>query len=87
MMDNRLIAVAQGQEPADVIIRGGQLVNVQFIIVYLADNGFKACHSLSISLFFPGCHIFPIYNIHICFAFTTDRTAPRCKRVSMQSPS
>ena len=37
MMDNRLIAVAQGQAPADVIIRGGQLVNVQTAEIYPAD--------------------------------------------------
>ena len=37
MMDNRLIAVAQGQAPADVIIRGGQLVNVHTAEIYPAD--------------------------------------------------
>lgn len=37
MMDNRLIAVAQGQAAADVIIRGGQLVNVHTAEIYPAD--------------------------------------------------
>lgn len=37
MMDNRLIAVAQGQAPADVIIRGGKLVNVHTAEIYPAD--------------------------------------------------
>ena len=37
MMDNRLIAVAQGQAPADMIIRGGQLVNVHTAEIYPAD--------------------------------------------------
>ena len=37
MMDNRLIAVALGKEPADLVIRNGQLVNVHTAEVYQAD--------------------------------------------------
>lgn len=37
MMDLRVIAVAQGKEPADVVIKNGQLVNVQTAEIYPAD--------------------------------------------------
>ena len=37
MMDNRLIAVALGREPADLVIRGGKLVNVHTAEIYEAD--------------------------------------------------
>lgn len=55
MMDNRLIAVAQGQEPADVIIRGGQLVNVHTAEIYPADVAIAGKRIAAVGKLPEGC--------------------------------